>query len=238
MYKELILQWTSELKTEIDESKLFLLGNYCSSIATNGIQKGFTNIKGAKNIVDRHVGESLFLNECIHKYSNVDNAKLIDIGTGVGVPGIILGIMNKNYLVDLLDSNKKKIHYLKNVIENLQLNNMNPIDQRVEDLGKEKKEFYEYAVAKAVAPLSILMEYAMPLLKINGLLFAPKGSDSRNEAYNVENASKELACEIIDIIEFPRNFTANNQAIIVVKKLKKTPGHFPRKSGIAIKRPL
>ena len=238
MYKQLIQECASVLKIHIDDNKLSLLSDYCTSIASDGVQKGFTNIKGSKDIVDRHIGESLFLVQCINKYANGEKANLIDIGTGAGIPGIILGIINANYQVDLLDANKKKSLFVEGIIQSLELSNFNSINQRVEDFAKEQKNIYKYAVSKAVAPLSILMEYAMPLLTINGLLFAPKGSESRNEVNNVENASKELGCEIIDVIEFPKNFTENNQAIIIVKKFKKTPNRFPRKSGIAIKRPL
>tara|TARA_Y100001970_G_scaffold289893_1_gene421674 strand:+ start:11606 stop:12322 length:717 start_codon:yes stop_codon:yes gene_type:complete len=238
MYKQLIQECASVLKIYIDDNKLSLLSDYCTSIASDGVQKGFTNIKGSKDIVDRHIGESLFLVQCINKYANGEKANLIDIGTGAGIPGIILGIINANYQVDLLDANKKKSLFVEGIIQSLELSNFNSINQRVEDFAKEQKNIYKYAVSKAVAPLSILMEYAMPLLTINGLLFAPKGSESRNEVNNVENASKELGCEIIDVIEFPKNFTENNQAIIIVKKFKKTPNRFPRKSGIAIKRPL
>ncbi|MBI52140.1 MAG: 16S rRNA (guanine(527)-N(7))-methyltransferase RsmG [Chloroflexi bacterium] len=238
MYKQLIQECASVLKIYIDDNKLSLLSDYCTSIASDGVQKGFTNIKGSKDIVDRHIGESLFLVQCINKYANGEKANLIDIGTGAGIPGIILGIINANYQVDLLDANKKKSLFVEGIIQSLELSNFNSINQRVEDFAKEQKNIYKYAVSKAVAPLSILMEYAMPLLTINGLLFSPKGSESRNEVNNVENASKELGCEIIDVIEFPKNFTENNQAIIIVKKFKKTPNRFPRKSGIAIKRPL
>ena len=222
----------------IDDSQLTLLSKYCESIESESVIKGFTKIQEPNNIANRHIGESLFLQECINKYPHSAQSKLIDIGSGIGVPGIILGIMNSNYYVDLLDSNRKKSFYSAGIIKKLNLNNINAISERVEDLAKTKKELYEYAVAKALAPLSVVMEYAMPLLKINGLLFAPKGSESRKETNTVQNASKELVCEIIDIIEFPDDLTKNNQAIIVIKKLNKTPNRFPRKPGIAIKRPL
>jgi 16S rRNA (guanine527-N7)-methyltransferase len=238
MYKQLIQQCALELKTQIDDSKLSLLNDYCTSIASDGVQKGFTNIKDSKNIVNRHIGESLFLAECIKKYSNEEKANLIDIGTGAGIPGIILGIMNPNYQIDLLDASKKKSLFIEETIKSLELDNLNSINKRVEDFAKEQKKIYAYAVAKAVAPLSILMEYAMPLLTINGLLFAPKGSESRDEVNDIQNASQELECEIIEIIEFPKNFTKNKQAIVVIEKLKKTPSRFPRRSGIATKRPL
>ena len=238
MYKQLIQQYASKLKIQIDETQLTLLSHYCESIESESVIKGFTKIQDPNNIANRHIGESLFLQECINKYPHSAQSKLIDIGSGIGVPGIILGIMNSNYLIDLLDSNRKKSLYSESVIKKLNLNNINAISERVEDLAKEKKELYEYAVAKALAPLSVIMEYAMPLLKINGLLFAPKGTESRKEANTVQNASKELSCEIIDIIEFPDDLTKNNQAIIVIKKLNKTPSNFPRKTGIALKRPL
>ncbi len=238
IYKQLIQEYASKLKIHIDDSQLTLLSEYCESIESESVIKGFTKIQEPNNIANRHIGESLFLQKCINKYPQSAKSKLLDIGSGAGVPGIILGIMNTNCFVDLLDSNRKKSLYSASIIKKLKLHNINAISKRVEDLAKTKKELYEYAVAKALAPLSVVMEYAMPLLKINGMLFAPKGSESRKETNTVQNASKELACEIIDIIEFPDDLTKNNQAIIVIKKINKTPNRFPRKPGIAIKRPL
>lgn len=193
-----------------------------------------TAIIEEKEIILKHFIDSL----TIFNFVN-DNDKVIDIGTGAGFPGIPLRI-TKNINLTLLDSLNKRIIFLENVINELNLDNVECIHGRTEDVARQKKyrEVYEVATARAVARLNVLAEYCLPYVKINGLFICMKGPDAYEEIEEANKAIGILGGKIEKIEELTLPSTDIKRTIIVIKKVKKSPDIYPRKAGKPSKDPI
>ena len=193
-----------------------------------------TAITEPKDIILKHFVDSL----TIYKYLEKDK-KIIDVGTGAGFPGIPLSIIDDDNKYVLLDSLNKRINFLNEVIDKLNLNNVDTIHSRVEDFGRNKsyRESFDIAVSRAVAPLNILLEYLLPLVKVNGFCMCMKGP---NEA-EIDEAKKAIEVlggkiENIEKLLLPDSDMVRN--LIIIYKVKNCPKAYPRKPGTPSKKPL
>ena len=179
-----------------------------------------------------------------HFYDSLTIAKVIDlekentlcdIGTGAGLPGIVLKICFPNLKITLIDSLNKRVNFLNEVIKELELKDIVAIHARAEDYAKENREKFDIVTARAVASLNILLEYAIPLVKINKYFIALKGHEEIN---SYQNVFKLLSVKIDDIKEF--NLPKENSFRKVIKIVKKqsTPLKYPRKNAEIKKNPL
>lgn len=180
--------------------------------------------------------------DCILFFKNIEvqkNASLIDVGTGAGFPGMVLKIVRPDLKVTLLDSLNKRIIFLKDVIEKLELENIEAIHSRAEDGGRNKnyREKYDIACARAVANLPILLEYCTPYVKVGGSFVSMKGPSVSDEVALCDNAIKLLGLEKPKII--CENLRENeSRAFAIFKKISQTPPKYPRNSGNISKQPL
>lgn len=164
----------------------------------------------------------------------------IDIGSGAGFPGLPIKIMRPGLTLTLLEAHGRRATFLQRLVQRLRLNDVTVINSRAEQIAREPdhREAYELALARAVAPLPVLIELALPLLRIGGLLAAPKGSGARREAQ--EAAAALRACggllESLRPLDVPGAKTA--PTLVVIRKTSSTPERFPRRPGIPAKRPL
>ena len=192
-----------------------------------------TAITEPNEVILKHFIDSLTIANLIEK-----DQKIIDVGTGAGFPGIPLSIV-KEENITLLDSLNKRITFLEEVINKLELKNIKAIHARVEEFAKNKKEreSYDIATSRAVAPLNVLLEYLLPLVKVGGICICMKGSNTE-EIEEAKNALKILGGEIekIEKITLPESDITRN--IIIVKKVKETPSKYPRKPGTPSKEPI
>ena len=194
------------------------------------------NLTGLKNIEDI---KNTLINESIISlfYANVklNNAiKVIDIGTGAGIPGIPFKIINNNLDMTLVDSNLKKCNFLKKVSEELDLD-IKIVCARTEDLAHDEKhrETYDNCISRAVSNISTLNEYSFPFLKISGKSIYIKGRNISQEIIDSEYSAKILGGNFINY-----STPTNMSSIVIYEKVKKTPSHYPRKPGIPKKSPL
>ena len=166
--------------------------------------------------------------------------KIIDIGTGAGFPGIPIKIMKENTKVTLVDSLKKRIEFLKEVIQKLDLERITPIHTRAEELGKvqEERESYDVAISRAVAKLNVLLEYLLPFVKVGGICICMKANNIDQELEEAREAIEILGGEIEKIENIPLGGSSIIRKLILIKKVKPTPNNFPRKAGIPIKKPI
>ena len=194
-----------------------------------------TAITEPKEIIIKHFIDSLTVLKDI-KGKNT----LVDVGTGAGFPGIPLKIMDEEIKITLLDSLNKRINFLNEVINQLDLKNIETIHSRVEDAGKNKKyrERFDIATARAVANLATLSEYMLPLVKVGGKSICMKGSEVSEELKNSKKAISILGGEIesIDNFKLPKSDMMRN--IVIIKKVKNTPSKYPRKAGTPSKEPI
>ena len=191
-----------------------------------------TAIVEPKEIILKHFIDSL----TIEKYIN-EGDKVIDVGTGAGFPGIPLSIYKPKINITLLDSLNKRIIFLQEVIEKLEMKNIEAVHGRAEEFAKNRREMFDIATSRAVAPLNILLEYLLPFVKIGGTCLCMKGSNI-DEVDDAKNALEVLGGKIkkIETIKLPESDIVRN--IIIVRKVKNTPVKYPRKAGIPAKQPL
>ena len=194
-----------------------------------------TAITEPQEIILKHFVDSL----TIAKYIE-EGKTIIDMGTGAGFPGIPLKIYRNDVKVVLADSLNKRIKFLNEAIEKLQLKNIETIHCRAEELGKNKeyREKFDYATSRAVANLSTLSEYLLPFVKLNGSGIFMKTMEIDEELENAKKAIKILGggIEKVDKFEIPESDLG--RSIIIVKKEKQTPSKYPRKPGTPAKEPL
>lgn len=166
----------------------------------------------------------------IFKYEIKSNAKLIDIGTGAGFPGIPINILRRDLKITYLDSLNKRINFLKEVSNTINLENAEFIHGRAEDAGHSKiRGSFDYATSRAVAPLKILAEYALPLLKVGGEFLAYKSSDIDEEIADAKSMIGNLGGKIKEVIEIEIPFADFGRKLVIIEKIAETPKQFPRK---------
>lgn len=169
-----------------------------------------------------------------------DNSKIVDVGTGAGFPGVPLSIMNPTFKITLVDSLNKRLIFLQEVVKKLRLKNIEIVHARAEELGQNKKyrESFDIATSRAVANLSTLSEYLIPLVKINGKVISMKASNAKEEIDEAKKAINVLGGKIEKIDEFNLPRTNIGRTIIVINKEKTTINKYPRKAGMPSKEPI
>lgn len=169
-----------------------------------------------------------------------ENIKLIDIGTGGGFPGLPIKIMREDIEVVLVDSTKKKVNFLADVIDKLGLEKIQAIHGRAEEMGRNTnyREKFDIAISRAVAQLNTLCEYCLPFVKVGGYFIAMKGPDVKEEVEEASNSIKLLGGKLIDtkVIKLPLSDITHS--LIIIEKIKGTPTKYPRGGGKPRKKPL
>lgn len=198
-----------------------------------------TGITDYEEVLLKHYVDSLVLHieEIGH---NNDNISLIDVGTGAGFPGLPLKIAHPQLNVVLLDSLNKRVKFLNQVIEELGLEGIQAIHSRAEDGGRNKvlREQFDISVSRAVANLSTLSEYNLPFVKVGGYFVAYKSGDVDDEVKNAANAVKQLGGVIERVDKFKLPYSDIERSLVFIKKIKNTPGRYPRKAGLPGKEPI
>lgn len=223
-----------KLNIYINDTQIKQLEKYYELLIEWNKNINLTGIVEKDDVYLKHFYDSLTINKII------DMTKInmvCDVGTGAGFPGLVLKIIFPKIKIDLLDSLGKRIIFLNKVIEELKLENVNTILSRAEEYALSNREKYDLVVVRAVAPLNILNEYCIPLLKVNGCFVAMKGNvnDELNES---KNSLLLLNAHIDDNINFKLPKEESNRTLIKILKDKKTAKIFPRKYSIIKKEPL
>ena len=194
-----------------------------------------TAITDPEEIILKHFIDSITI---LNKIGN--ESKVVDVGTGAGFPGIPLSIMNPTLKITLVDSLNKRLIFLQEVVNKLNLKNIEIVHARAEEFGQNKKyrEGFDVATSRAVANLSTLSEYLIPLVKVNGKVISMKASDAKEEINEAEKAIEVLGGKIEKIEEFNLPQSDIGRTVIVIKKEKQTPAKYPRKPGTPSKEPI
>lgn len=226
---------TKNINIELDDEKVKKFYTYMNLLLEWNEKINLTAITEPNDIILKHFVDSLTIEKFINK-----NAKVIDIGTGAGFPGIPVSIYRNDINMVLMDSLNKRIKFLDDVVDKNKLNNVKTVHARAEELAKNDnyREKFDVATSRAVAPLNILLEYMLPFVKTGGYCICMKGSNVDEEIVNSKKALNILNGKIekIEKFELPNSDISRN--IVIVKKVGNTPIKYPRKSGTPVKEPL
>lgn len=171
-----------------------------------------------------------------------ENKKILDIGTGAGFPSIPLKIYNEDLDITMIDSLNKRINFLNLVIETLKFKKIKALHQRAEELSKkdDHREKYDLVVSRAVANLSLLLEFSIPFVKVDGIFIAMKGPQYKEELESAKNAFKKLGAKLEKVLNFKIKYEDEilDRNILIIKKIKETDKKYPRNMGQIKKKPL
>jgi len=196
-----------------------------------------TAIRDVESIRTKHFLDSF---SCVQAWKASPPAHLIDVGTGAGFPGLPLKILYPSIKLTLVESVGKKAMFCQHIVSVLGLDNVNVIQARAEALGQNlaHREKYDWAIARAVANLSVLSEYLIPLVKIGGRMLAQKGESGPAEAQSAEKAMKLLGGKLEQLIPVTLPGVVDERYLVIVDKVAATPPKYPRKPGVPGKQPL
>lgn len=234
MNKENFIIELQKLNINLTPKQISDLDYYCHFLIEYNQHTNLTAIKEENQVYLKHFYDSLTIVKGLDlsKYHN-----LIDIGTGAGFPGMVLKIVFPHLNITLLDSNNKKITFLQQLAEKLNLTNINFFHGRAEEFCQKNRETFEIVTARAVSNMNILAELCLPLIKKDYYFIALKGSN-KEEIIDAQNAISILGGKIEKNIEFNLPIEDSGRNIVVIKKIKNTPNVYPRRYEKIIKKPL
>ena len=234
-FAEILAARGAEAQLSFTEEQLAHFTRYYELLVETNKVMNLTAITEPEEVAVKHMVDSLLAYE-----DGMQGKTLVDVGTGAGFPGVPLKIYCPSLKVTLVDSLGKRLRFLEQVIDELGLKGIRCEHLRAEDAGRSKKhrEQYDYVTARAVARLSVLSEYCLPLAKKGGQFIALKGSRFAEEIEEGEAAVKILCGKIISAEPVKLPGLDDGRAIIKIAKIKATPAQYPRKAGTPEKQPL
>ena len=232
--REYLKEGIKRIGVVIEDEKIDKLMEYLKFLMEYNSHTNLTAIRDEEGIIEKHFLDSILL----MKHMECESGKALDIGTGAGFPGMVLAICNPNIHFTLIDSVGKKINFLQQVKEKLNLTNVDPINIRAEEyINDENRESYDLGFCRGVSKLNTILEYVIPFLKVEGR-FLPQKMEGTNEENESQSALKILKSEITKIYEEELPYSKDKRIIVEVLKKAKTDKKYPRRVGIPLKKPL
>lgn len=223
----------TNLNLILDDDKLFRFDAFSKLVIMWNEKFNLTSITDEDEMLEKHFYDCL----CIHLVEDFNHKSVVDVGSGAGFPGLVLAIAFPSSSFTLIESNGKKVTFLKAVVDELHLKNVAVLKSRAEDFvaGREK---FDIAVARAVSQLNILLELIVPLLKTNGRFIAYKGPRSDEEIANSKRALSLLNASIERVNEYSLPLLKDKRCLVSIKKTKETKRKYPRDYASIVKSPL
>jgi 16S rRNA (guanine527-N7)-methyltransferase len=231
----LLKEKAAEYGIQLDDKALERFDLYAKLLVEWNEKINLTAITDPEEIVIKH-----FL-DCLTVFSKVEikeGAKIIDVGTGAGFPGLVMLIARPDLKMTLMDSLNKRLNVIKDILEKLELT-ADVVHSRAEDGGQNKayREKYDFSTARAVSNLRDLTEYCLPFVKVGGSFIAMKAAKADEEISAAQKAIKTLGGTVSEKHTFELE-DAGERNIILIKKISSTPAKFPRPSAKIAKNPL
>ncbi|MBE0451151.1 MAG: 16S rRNA (guanine(527)-N(7))-methyltransferase RsmG [Clostridia bacterium] len=220
--------------TDIQKNKF---NRYFDLLISENEKYNLTGIVDYDEVCVKHFLDSVLIEKLGF---DLQDKKVIDIGTGAGFPAIPIKIMNPSVHMTCLDALNKRIGFIQMVNNELAIDHMELVHGRAEDYGQNPfyREKYDFAVSRAVAELRLLLEYVMPFVKVNGYFIAYKSLKSKSELDDAENALKLLNSELIEIKQFQLPERYGERDMLIIRKNGNISKKYPRKAGVPKKSPL
>lgn len=232
---EYFLDELGKLNISLSEMQINQFIRFYEMLIEKNKVMNLTAITEFDEVIDKHFLDSLNLFRLIDLNSE---KRILDLGTGAGFPGIPLKIAFPKIKITLVDSLNKRVMFLKDVVNQLGLEDVECVHARAEDLAKKKeyREEYDICVSRAVANLSTLSEYCIPFVKVGGNFISYKSGDCDEEINSSKAAIKKLGARISKVENF--EIKDMGRSFVVIDKISSTPNKYPRKAGLPSKEPL
>ena len=237
MSKEEFIIKVKELGLVLTDKELHSLDRYYQILKEENSKYNLTRIIEEEEVYLKHFYDSMSI---VKYFDFKPDEYVIDVGTGAGFPGIPLAIFLPKVQFTLMDSLNKRIIFLQDVVKKCGLKNVECIHSRAEELAKNEKyrEKYDVCVSRAVANLSVLLEYCIPFIKKGGMFISYKSISSEEELSDSKNAQNKLCCKLKKNISFELPDTDIRRNFLLFEKFDNTSSKYPRNNGIPRKKPL
>lgn len=232
-FKRILTGW----KMDLSENQIRQFLTYYEMLVEKNKVMNLTAITEFDEVIEKHFLDSISLGNFLDLNQSL---RLIDLGTGAGFPGIPLKIAFPKLQITLADSLNKRVLFLQEVVDTLQLEGIEAVHGRAEELAKNSlyREQYDLCVSRAVSNLSTLSEYCLPFISISGKFVSYKSGDVQEELNQAKKAISMLGGRITEVHPFIFGEQELHRSFVVIEKVKKTPKIYPRKAGTPSKQPL
>lgn len=235
----ILTEFAKTINLDISKKQLGQLETFGTFLAEKNKSLNLTAIDDLHEIEIKHFVDSLEAVPLIEELKPDDRFSLADVGTGAGFPGLPLKIIYPAAEFMLLDSLRKRVHFLSEATELLELENISCMAARAEELGRtDAREHFDFCTSRAVAQMNVLLEYCLPLVKRGGYCLLYKSGEYRKELEAAENALGILGGSLEQVYTFELPENSGSRSIIVIKKTGETPDKYPRRPGKPRKSPL
>ncbi|MBA7559580.1 16S rRNA (guanine(527)-N(7))-methyltransferase RsmG [Candidatus Atribacteria bacterium 1244-E10-H5-B2] len=238
--ENILIDGCQKMGININNEQIRKFSRYLELLVQWNQKINLTSLKTPKEIIIKHFLDSISCVKVINKYVNIEGISVIDVGAGAGFPGMPIKIIYPSIRLSLLEARKKKTIFLEKVTEEINFQKVKILNGRAEIFGRsvDFREKYDIVISRAVAPLNVLSEYCLPLVRVGGLFIAQKGRSYKQETEKSLKTVQVLGGELIGAENVRIPFINQERYLLVIKKIKDTPSKYPRKEGLPQKRPL
>ena len=235
--KDLANLTRSLLGIQLSNAQLNALERYELELLEWNANVNLTAIRSSEQIRIKHFLDSL---TCLPVMREMPMERVIDIGSGAGFPGLPLKIICPGIQLTLVESVGKKADFCRYIASTLGLENVTVLQERAESIGQmgAHRQQYDWAVARAVAVLPVLVEYLLPLVRVGGAMLAMKGEGAPAEVHSAEYATHLLGGRLRKLIPITLPGVVEERYLVVIDKVAATPDSYPRRVGVPTKKPL
>ncbi|MFQ5340625.1 MAG: 16S rRNA (guanine(527)-N(7))-methyltransferase RsmG [Anaerolineae bacterium] len=229
-----------ELGVGLDLTQLEMFQTYYEELIDWNQRVNLTALTDYEEVQIKHFADSLAVLLALATHDLGERPSLVDIGSGAGFPGLPLKIARPAWRVVLVESTRKKTAFLEHIIDQLGLQETDVVWARAEKMGRGPayREQFDIAVARAVADLAVLVEYALPLLRVGGRFIAQKGADPSDELRAAVKSIDVLGGAYHSTVAYRLPAFDEPLHLVVIEKVSPTPEKYPRRPGMAAKRPI
>ncbi|MBN1955363.1 MAG: 16S rRNA (guanine(527)-N(7))-methyltransferase RsmG [Anaerolineae bacterium] len=237
---ERLIRGARDLGVPLQQEHLDSFRVYFDELVAWNRRFNLTAITDYDGVQVRHFVDSLSCLLALPRAGLQAGARVIDVGTGAGFPGLPLKILCPEMRLTLLEATGKKAQFLEHLVVRLGLRDVEVIHCRAEELGQrvDRRERYDWALARAVAEMPTLLEYLLPLVRVGGAALAQKGEGAPAEVHAAEMAARVLGGRVRKLMAVDLHGLAETRYLVVVDKVAPTPEKYPRRPGMPAKRPL
>lgn len=230
----------SLLNLNLIPAQLAAFQTYADELTAWNAKSNLTAITDAQGVQIKHFLDSLTCLTALRTAPSAPAPSIVDVGTGAGFPGIPLKIVCPAIRLTLVEATGKKVAFLEHLIDRLELAGVTAVKARAEEIGQDPahREQYDWAVARAVADLPVLVEFLLPLVRVGGKCLAQKGESAPAEAQAAEKALRLLGGQLNQLIPVELPGVAETRYLVLVDKIAATPAKYPRRAGVPAKNQL